>query len=195
MKKKWKLAGMLLAATLVGMTYATGVSFGDFFGVPKSDKVVEVEISFPGGEYPQPIKATVRDGTMLTIINEYTGRTDTWAPYVGPDGTPVFRHFEVHPGDQLKQAGEAVRISQEKGQDYLVGWNLHLVNKGVSPGYFPDLQAINPRGVSPEKLAKVYGKTGGGMCCVSCGGLTICATSVDMDCGYCRAPGSGGRAV
>jgi len=192
---RWKFAGMLFAMTLLGLTYAPNTSWGDLFGVPNSDKVISVEIWFPGNEYPQPIKATIRDGTMLTITNEYVGRTDAWAPYVGPDGVPVFRHFEVRTGDRLVQVGKAIPISEGQPQDFPAGWNLRFVNKGVLLGSFPDLQVINPRGVAPEKLAKIYGKTGGGVCCVSCGGLTLCATSIDMDCGYCSYPGGGGRAI
>lgn len=32
---------------------------------------------------------------------------------------------------------------------------------------------------------------GKGTCCVTCGGVTVCSTSVDMDCGSCDGGGNG----
>jgi hypothetical protein len=193
---KWRVAGILLGVLLVGMALLPRVSSAEFFGVPKSDRVVAVEISFPQDNMPHPINVTVRDGTMLTIINEETGRTDAWAPAIGPDGSPVFRHFQVFTdarGDHPKQEGKAERIPDSESQDFLAGWTYRLTNKGITLGSFPNLPAPKTGELSPGRLSKIYGKTGGGMCCVSCGGLTVCAASVDMDCGYCSYPGSGGR--
>ncbi|HTG32626.1 MAG TPA: hypothetical protein VLB76_06805 [Thermoanaerobaculia bacterium] len=184
-----KLAGLMVVVTAAGVACLPHSALGDVFGVPVSDRVVEAEITFPDRPDLNPIGLTVREGAIFTIENEVTGRRDGWAVLVDNAGRPTLRPFEIASNDAVKQSGPVLTIPVGQEVELHAGWSYELKPQRVFLGSFPDLRVINPRGVSPEKLAGIFGKTGGGTCCVTCGGLTICATSVEMDCGSCNSVG------
>jgi len=184
-----KFAGLMVAAAAAGVACLPHSALGDVFGVPVSDRVVEAEIAFPDHPELSPIRFTVREGAIFTIGNEATSRRDGWAVLVDSAGKPTFRPFEIALNDAVRQSGSVMTIPLGQKVELHAGWSYELTAQRVFLGSFSDLPVINPRGVSPEKLAGIFGKTGGGSCCVTCGGLTLCATSVDMDCGSCSSLG------
>jgi hypothetical protein len=184
---KWKLVGFMMALMLSGIASVSGVPFG----IPISDRVVEGEITFPQQPEVAPVRFSLREGTLLTLADESTGRTDGWALVFDSAGQPTFRPFQLLNEDTIRQTGKVFTVPLGKAA---LSAGYEISASRVVIGYFPDLSIINPRGLDPEKLRTIYGKTGGGTCCVSCGSLTMCAGSVDMDCGSCSVV-HGGRAV
>lgn len=56
--------------------------------------------------------------------------------------------------------------------------------KELAPATF-SVPPIDPRSTRPSTLKKMFGKSGGGTCCVSCSMITVCGDSVTLRCGSC----------
>ncbi|HEV7507766.1 MAG TPA: hypothetical protein VGS07_22975 [Thermoanaerobaculia bacterium] len=196
-KWKWRLTGLAVAGLLVGLAAAPGLLSGEVFSIPISDRLLEGQISMPDkAEFPS-IRFAAREGTMVTVTDSVTGRIEGWIPILDGTGKPTLTPFQIVPygnGEKAKQVGPAIPVRLGSFEDFKIFDEVFRVEaQNVQLGSFPNLRLINPRGVSPDKLQKLYGKTGGGNCCVSCGSITVCATAVDLDCGSCSTIGHSPR--
>lgn len=188
-----KISLLVLAGLLYGSSLAV---YAQAFAVPRSDEVVQVEIILPGGGQA---KVEVRDGTMLTIRDEELGSMYGFAMTVDP-GAARATMTTVEISD-LSGGGQAVKQVGGASENLVEGYPLEVSTPfgvfgfrlaGIVEGQFPNLRPLkNPlkSGRTPSQLQKLFGKSGGGTCCVTCGVLTICGTRVTLDCGSCDSGG------
>jgi hypothetical protein len=170
---------------------------GQAFSVPRSDEVIQVEIVLPGGAQA---KAEVRDGSLLTIRNDAGGgylygfamAVDAKSKRAAVTSVEIFdlpgggQRVSQFGGPEDLMSGSPLEVETSRGI-----FQFRLIN--IVTGKFPSIRPLKSplkSGVSPSQLQAIYGKSGGGTCCVSCASITICANQVDMTCGSCD---SGGR--
>jgi hypothetical protein len=189
-KRRWlfKFAGLMVALAVIMISYPLSTLGGDVFGIPTSNKVIEGQLSFPASPGTQPIRFTIRDGTMLTLIDERAGlkRTDLWQPSIDGSNLITFNQMRIIDGGKLANEAPSVRVPIGKGFDLSANDPIRLETFRVVTRSPPDIAAVNPQGASPQKIATVDGKTGGGLCCITCDGRTICASAVSTSCGSCE---------
>ena len=180
----------------------TGSLCGQVFSVPRSDEVAQLEITLPTGA---KAKVEVRDGTMATVQDEKTGYMYGFVIAIGTssnqitvtsiaitdDGKHVTQFHgsdedSITPGASLLITAKYTTAAKK---ELTLPFNLYLMD--ISPGQFPNVRPLRQplKSLSPDQLKTIFGKVGGGSCCVSCYGITVCAGRVDLDCGSC---GSGG---
>ena len=192
------LAGFILGILcLARMGYAQG----DAFTTPLSDRVIKFSITLPMppiSEKPESkkIDVTVRDGTIITIRDERNNYAYGFVPYLDKNNQVFMMAFEIGDapggGDSLKQLAEPYTLSQVVQTRIPTRQGNFLLNmESIDKWSFPTIRPLDPKKPRPRpsELEKIYGKSGGGSCCVSCGPLTVCATSVDMFCGSCDSAG------
>lgn len=173
------------------------------FSVPRSDQVLVLELTTPEGERA---KVEVRDGSLLTV------RYDDDSSYLygfSMAADAKLTSATISPLDirDLWDGGQEVRQLAKTIGDVPVGSSFEIPTPrgtfefkllSIVEGLFPNTRPLREpvaSGLSPTQLKKVYGKSAGGTCCVSCGPLTICATRVTLDCGSCDSGGGGGGRV
>lgn len=173
----------------------------EVFAVPVSDQIIRGEIVLPGGK---TIKFGAREGTMVTIRDRDNGYFIGLVPKVEDDsrGEVKFRFFtikewvekdkifqgayQILEATTVGEPGSRLSIATEHGEFKL--------NFGeIVPGEFPGIKLLDPRTAKPLELERIYGVTGGGLCCLGCGGVTVCGSEVSGECGSCS--GGGYRAV
>jgi hypothetical protein len=213
MTAKWRLLCVL--GMLMVLAKASMVSSDEVFSVPISDKVVEGVITLPEGLMNLPaeraqdpsareVHFALREGTMVTVRDDKTGYAVGWVvklEKVAGQDQPTFRPFEIGPymtpqglGEKATQTGALATIALGNEQEFSTKLGLLLLaSREIRDGNFPNMRLINPNGANPQRLQKLYGKSGGGTCCVSCGGITVCGSRVAMDCGECDVNGGGPR--
>ncbi len=166
------------------------------------DEVAQLEITLPTGA---KAKVEVRDGTMATVQDEKTGYMYGFVIAIGTssnqitvtsiaitdDGKHVTQFHgsdedSITPGASLLITAKYTTAAKK---ELTLPFNLYLMD--ISPGQFPNVRPLRQplKSLSPDQLKTIFGKVGGGSCCVSCYGITVCAGRVDLDCGSC---GSGG---
>lgn len=165
----------------------------EVFAVPISDKVIRGRIELSEG---QVAHFSVREGSMLTVRNEESGYWYGFVPEMAQGGRQVkFTPFEITP-----QNIGSERIDQLIGLEFesLFGEvseftpareSFAFVVEGIGRLKLNKIDQTSPRSAQPRDLQKIFGASGGGLCCVSCGVITVCGGSVTMSCGSC----SGGR--
>ena len=162
------------------------------FSVPTSNRVFSGVLLSSGKNLAS---FEIREGAMLTVRDEGKGLWYGWVPLVDsetgqvklkgfeltarPDGPPdiaeVVKRLDVRVGEEV-----ALQTSFEE-------YDFSLAIQGISDKEFPTIPAVkNPKKMDAEILQKVYGASGGGLCSLTCGPLTVTSTSVKMSCGVCE---------
>jgi hypothetical protein len=169
------------------------------FGVPVSDYVVEGDIEIPGADV---IHFSAREGTMVTIHDDAAGYTYGLIPTLGKEDaykSATFTPFDILPSEdgeeravQMKDAqGKFLFFEAPSGKPTKLQTDktsLEITVKRISRWRFPSLSLISPRDHSAAELQNYFSS---GICCVSCGEMTVCGGGVVMGCGSCS--GGGGR--
>jgi hypothetical protein len=155
----------------------------DAFGVPISNQVVAGTIVLPDGDKAQ---FWAREGTLITVRNE---TSNSWYGFVAriKGNQPGFTPYRLELSDgrtTLRQLGKTSigrdnKITTREGP-------FRLQVSQVSTGDFPD--SLDPRTsqASPAELQARYGASGGGSCCVTCKGVTLCSSASITACGSCE---------
>jgi len=166
---------------------------GQGFGVPKSNKLIEAELYLPGGE---KVQLSAREGTMVTIRYDAEGDDQDFFYGLSPAlmdesgdavGWLVLEIQEEHGRQRLLQRGEPL-MQQEiltPGTIPTPIGDLDVLIQGISEGHFKHAAPSDPLAFRPAELQRLFGRSGGGTCCVSCGSWTICGDSVRLGCGSC----------
>ena len=146
----------------------------------KSETLIDGELLFPDGDTAQ---FSIEEGTVLTVRSKTEGYWYGIAPQVFnlEEGVLYFTLFEIRKGDKIsiEQLGPPVELINgeplviETGEGFI-----QIFLRSVAPKNSFKNKSMSPRGVQK------FGATGG-LCCVSCGGLTVCGGSVTMSCDSC----------
>jgi hypothetical protein len=169
-------------------------TFGQAFSIPTSDKVVELHLILPDGKIA---KVQAREGTMVTIHDGTSGTTQGFVPKLEDNDKTlsilVLQIFDQGAGrSNVKQFGymKGLIFGSSAEVDMPAG-KFEMEPRSVGMGSFPHARPVDPSQplTNPGQLRKVY-SSGSGDCCVRCYSITICATSVDLDCGACSSGGA-----
>jgi len=164
------------------------------FSVPVSDLVLKVEMISPDSRTSGvAVHLDCRDGAMITVRDESASYRYGFA--IASDrlnGKNVgLISFSLLPssqgGESVRQLGK--RLSGRIGEVIVVetpSGKFDIKVASVRTGRFLPAPA-DPNKISPDDLQKLYGFSGGGICCVTCGSKTVCSTSVNADCGNCAS--------
>jgi hypothetical protein len=176
-------------AFLAASTIVLGLSaplHGQVFGVPNSDKVLMGELVLPNGS---SVKFGSRDGTMVTVQDEELG---FWygfqAALERENGQPIVKLWDIINGNEAHQIGTGSPLNFGSAEEFRTKYGSFLFRVDQAPtGNFPQIRLVDPRQSRPPEFLKLYGTSGGGICCVTCGYTTTCATVVEAECGSCTA--------
>jgi len=160
------------------------------FGVPISNRVFLLEIKEDASKSHVSF-VNIREGAMVTI------RSDTQGYWFGI--IPVLKEKSVQwiPFSLKAREGGAADLVQTEMRSVMdiaspatlgvknIKFYVSIIK--VEERRFPNQQLTDPRGKDPRYLQKIYGASGGGICCVSCSDMTVCGTDVKMACGECNA--------
>jgi hypothetical protein len=184
-----------------------GVSVNAQFAIPISDYVSKGDLFVQAdslGRVGRPLRVhfEAREGTMVTVRTVRNEGQDSWVGFVPviDKGARVatLTPFTLEAGDsdypsvnQLMPDNKELLIKARLNSqatipypEFPVTLELHDFGKA----YFPELPPlVDPSQESPDKLVKLYGASGGGLCSLTCGTITVSATSVSMPCGTCTA--------
>ncbi len=159
------------------------------FAVPKSNEVVEGELVLPDGGGTAHFFA--REGAMVTVRSEEEQGYWYGIVPVIDKGQVAFSVFELTsrgddpPAIREIASGMKGRLNEAVEVDVLQG-TFQVKALDIQTWRFTKVRLVDPRGASPAALQKLYGASGGGLCSVSCGTVTITATSVKASCGTCQ---------
>ena len=182
-----KLSGVLVAVALAAPVHAAP----EFFGVPNSDRVLQGSLTLPDGK---TVRFGSREGTMVSVRDD---AKHYWVAFQGVfeqgvERTTV-RLFDVEP---MSDDEAALDIHGRLPKEIAMGTSHEFSHpsgtftfsyQAVTQGHFPK-QPFDPRQATTQQVEKNW-PTGDGICCVTCGSATACASSVISDCGSCN----GGR--
>ena len=174
-----RLAYLLVVMGLI----ATAIGSSQVISLPGSGKLIDAELRLPQGAAP---RVHAREGAMITVRDEKNGHQFGLIPIInnrsGKATISSFDIIELKGGQEIREtsiqaieSGVYKKINQGKGSV-----DIKLNNVETDSSLKQD-QSLG--------LRKVYGASGGGLCCVSCDSITVCANRVDMDCGSCNASG------
>ncbi len=180
---------------ILGLTLASLVR-SDVFAVPTSDDVVIGSLVLKTGEVA---KFRAREGTMVTVSGN--GEFFGFVPQVQDKPTKLINviPFKITDlGDDRQRADEILGeskvfqagIPKEIKSD---SFAIKIQFSDIVTGRFINPAADDPGSMTPKELNVLYGKSSGDFCCLTCGGVTVCANGVSMSCGSCYAGGGGGR--
>lgn len=177
---------------VVGLT-ACSFLYADAFGVPRSNLVVEGQIRLANGFSAHFYS---REGTMLTIRDLEEGQWYGFVPVVSSGPNKVnFASYVITPtpsgGESVVEVESGVDIQKDSTNRFSFpdGGAVEIQVLGVRPGKFSKAVLVDPRSRQPRELQKLYGAVGGGLCVLSCGGVTVGANSVQVECGSCQGAG------
>ena len=173
----------VVATVLIYLTAMSGKVHAQF-GAPNSDTVFGLEIVTKDGAFV----VAIRDGTMAII------RSDAYwygiVPSKGKDDADPVLFFSLQ-----ERLGGAPSVSEEGSATLRHGKTVSFKNHNddgvkltlrfVEVWNFPGIKIIDRRGVDPKTLQKLYGASSGGLCSVTCRGLTVTSTQVVLPCGSC----------
>lgn len=170
-------------ALISGAAHAT-----EPFAVPSTDKLLEFDISLPDGHVA---KVWAREGSMITVQGSLGG-VALHHGFVPVRDKQSVRILPLNLGDDLKsaeQCGEPFSVDGAKG-DVCGLENLAITFKGSTTVRFQRKALPDPLAdLTPTELDQLYGKAGGGTCCVTCDGYTVCGSRVKLSCGSCDGGG------
>ncbi|MDX1996796.1 MAG: hypothetical protein SF066_03675 [Thermoanaerobaculia bacterium] len=185
-------------------------------GIPRSDRVLQVELTLKRtGSRPALVaQVETREGTLVTVQDQSVQpakMVGLQVAFPGPDSfTPLIlniqneNHYEVDEDSGFVIEESSLQGSRKQGDVQLfadssvftIGSRIKLDSvelldtigtSGSFEGNFPYHPVVDPRESRPADLRRLFGRAGGGICCVACGSITICATSVTMSCGSCES--------
>ena len=169
----------------------------EVFAVPVSDQIIRGEVVLPGGK---TIRFGAREGTMVTIRDREKGYFIGFVPKIEDDSSNEvkFRFFTIKEwiedgkiAQGAYQILEATKVAKPGSQ--ITTNELTLKFSEIVPGEFPGIKLLDPRTAKPLVLEQLYGVTSAGLCCLGCGGVTVCGSEVAGECGSCS--GGGYRSV
>lgn len=196
------MARILVMVGAVWLTAGSLVSAhgGQAFSAPISDEVLEVQLRLPNGKTAQ---VRSREGTMITVEDEKSGYKYGFIPILEPTRqSSSFMVLEfLDGGERIQQIPGLKKFTLSVPLDIKIkgrapsgpGLSFRLNVRSIETGYFPNLPPAPTEGfvAAPDSLRENYGKAAGGDCCVRCYSVTVCATSVSLDCGSCTSGGGG----
>ena len=190
MKRTMLVLGALLGAAGWG---AASSPQPNAFSVPVSDKVLEGQVQLPNGSHADVV---VRDGGMVTIRDERNGYMLGLAAKVDDPAkkTVGVRAFDIHADGEGQAAEEIPGTAMDGariGRPHAVNaaghefeFQIQAIKQGIFP---PGIASSRAQGAAPDTLQRIFGASGGGTCCLTCSGFTVCASRVSMGCGVCTA--------
>lgn len=188
-----KRTALALGVLLAVVAWTASFSQAGVFLIPASDDVLVGQLQLPGGDHAD---IAIRDGGMITVRMEREDRVYGFAAAVKDASkkhlhiTP-FRIFDEDQGPAIEEIETATINNAKLGISHSLKADdkeFKLAIRNVRKGRFPpQLAPSNAEGMAPENLERAFGCSGGGYCCVSCNGLTVCASRVSMGCGVCTA--------
>jgi hypothetical protein len=185
-----KLRLLFGSALVVGMV-ASSLLYADAIGVPRSNLVIEGKVFLASGVSAH---FHAREGTMLTVRDVEAGQWYGFIPIINPDTkVPNFSANVLTPvpgGDRVEEVNSGVDIQRNSSYRFFQnGSAVDVQVLGVKPGRFSKVVLVDPRGQKPLELQRRYGAVSGGRCVLTCGGITVGANAVEMDCGSCQGEG------
>jgi hypothetical protein len=185
---KWWAKGLGLSA---GILMVVSIAYAQF-SVPTSNSVLS-GVLLSSNEVLVHFK--IREGAMLTLRDEEQGFWYGLIPQIDPKTKGVrFRGVELTPRlGEYPDVREVLRyLDTPIGKQVPVpspmgDYSISIQIEGVEEGDFPTIPPLkNPHGMNPQSLQKIYGASGGGLCSLTCGSMTVTSTSVRMPCGVCE---------
>ncbi len=147
-------------------------------------QVTHLKLIPPGGK---AIRACVVEGGMIKITNHRTGTVFAYSPTVQDERTGVVS-VKVY---QVRNSGAGEIFEEVETVETSFKGARSTVK---SPVYSIEVETIAKTAASDNAKSGTAGSTsatdgeggGGGMCCVTCGDLTVCSNcTVTMSCGSC----------
>jgi hypothetical protein len=186
-----KLAWVILALSLSRPL----ALLSQVFSAPISDKVVDARLTLEGKE----VSFSLLEGSIATIRDEDNGESFGLLPSIDLGAQKIrFGLFSIErtkPSGERRisevgrlelQIGSAAPIQQLERPILLQVEAVRKTRTQVDPKEKKQSdQEPNPDSTSSLEVRKVLGTSGGGMCCVICGSITVCANHVQMHCGSC----------
>lgn len=192
-RRRWK------AFCWVGMLIAVASLSAAPFAIPRSDLVVEGELALPDGTLARFIS---RDGTMVSVRSTEPegGYWYGFIPVIKKESGAV--NFAAYVISSLPEGGEEVK-EVDPGRDILVGSGegfsaptaIRINVLDVKGGKFSRAAFVDVNAIHADELQKQFGSMGGGLCALDCGGVSVGANSVSMQCGTCVGEGAPFRAL
>ena len=171
---------------VLGIMAVFSIVYGQF-AVPRSNKIIEGDLSLPSAVSAH---FQVREGAMLTVRYEEQDRWYGVVPVIDERNDLKLTTFILEPGPDGPAVQEVLSsIDAKRGRQTplsIQGYDLAVGITKTFPAKFPTIPLVDPRGADPLALQKVYGASGGGLCSLTCGSVTVTATSVVMSCGSCE---------
>lgn len=177
---------ILLVASLLFFFSAewAHAQFGDSdaFTPTKSNDLIAGQLTLPTGE---DFRFSVRDGQWLRVTDDESGKIVAYQAKALSDTEVTLTEFEIKKirrGNLIE--GEAVKFTGEtfdliSGSELLIpsnGFRLSLDSIHRHPSQDNSDPSLTP-------FERNYGTKA--VCCVTCGGTTVCGGSVDSACGQC----------
>jgi hypothetical protein len=176
-------------------------SLAEVFGAPVSDEVIEGDLYLKGKAKPF-VHFEVREGSMVTVRNTQDGSWYGITPVLSEKRELLFAGFRI---TDLGNGGQGVvqLVKDVQGDSneafsaismgsstpvHIFGSPLAITVQSVRAKKFIVKAGISPlRASSPHQLQKIFGASGGGLCSVTCGELSVTAAIVTMNCGRCES--------
>jgi hypothetical protein len=187
MKKQRVLGGVLILlflAPILLMAASTAPPLA--FGVPRSDRLVRGDIVISGGNL---VAFTAREGTIVSIQDASGRAAAGLSPAITGDSEVSFLVLEMK-GPDLGDVGNfgdvaTLQVGTSTPVDTPLGAAVLSVGDVVT-AEFPRLAESSGTSLRPSELRHRFGRSGGGTCCVTCGGLTACGSGIRASCGACE---------
>mgnify|MGYP003622937210 CR=1 FL=1 len=193
---------VLVASLLwVGSVSFSFASADQAFMIPRSDKVVRGELTFPDGS---KARFDSRDGTWVTVEDRQEHYFFGFSGVVQQANKANFQTYDI-----IRTSGQDMDVKEQvefgANRDVHVGRfvrfpgarGIKLSLKGIEEWSFTVPSVENPvaalPNLSPVELQLLYGvgASTNSVCCVACGDRAVCATRVSTSCGDCSSGGGG----
>lgn len=171
----------------------------EVFGVPTSDDVVIGTLRLKNGV---EAKFRAREGTTVTIQESGQATFFGFVPLIQGQAQEMVRVVPfkiINLPDGKRRADEILNQAKviEKGQPTIFDpgyFRVHITFDDITIGQFLNPVVDDPDALTFKELQALFGAKAGDSCCLTCGGVTVCADGgVTMSCGRCFGGGGGGR--
>jgi hypothetical protein len=188
----YRRLSLFLSLALVVGAITVSILRADAFGVPTSNLLIEGELRLPDGT---SARFQSREGTMVTVRDIQSGAWYGFSPTLQTESRlPNFATYTI---TTLPDGREEVReidtgIDIRPGGSHLFsalplrGGAVEIQVQKVKRGQFSRVVLTDPKSKTPQELQKLFGTVGGGLCALTCNGVTVGANSVNMACGSCN---------
>jgi len=200
MQAKLSLAGALLG--LLCLVPASAIHAAEGFGVPISDRVIVGTVDIKGTS----VTFAVREGTLLTLEDTDTDTMVGLSPAITDEsaGAIAWLPLKIVTTTGGRQELQFIPLKNDEELRVDVGrptslplpdtaWLGPFEVASISPPWrgFPTLPSPgNALESEPSALRAQFGRSSGNSCCVSCGTISVCGTSVRIaSCGVCQDAG------